>query len=86
MARREPLRVTCEHCPGPPQCEDCLVNFFLEERDAQVLRFEQEAARAAGARAAGLDPDLAAALAAVRAAGLAPEVLTVFPNRARQAS
>jgi hypothetical protein len=74
MGREEPLRISCDDCPGGPDCRDCLVEFFVGERDAQVVRFA--GAQGEGPWAGlGLEPDLTQALDALAAAGLAPEVL-----------
>ena len=29
MGREEPLRISCDDCPGGNECRDCLVAFFL---------------------------------------------------------
>ena len=44
MAYDEPLRITCEGCPRGADC-DCLVEFILAERDAEVVRFDADARR-----------------------------------------
>ena len=38
MGREEPLRISCDDCPGGTECRDCLVEFFLGERNARVVR------------------------------------------------
>src|SRR4029453_16483348 len=38
MGREEPLRISCDDCPGGSECRDCLVEFFLGERNARVVR------------------------------------------------
>jgi hypothetical protein len=74
MGREEPLRISCEHCPGGSECRrDCLVEFFLGERDARVVRLDGDAARA---RPSGdLEPDLRRALDTLAAHGLDPTVV-----------
>ena len=70
MGREQPLRISCDDCPGGPECRDCLVEFFVGERDAPVVRFAGDAdAQPRGA----LEPDLRRALDALAAAGLAPQ-------------
>jgi hypothetical protein len=74
MGREEPLRISCEHCPGGSECwRDCLVEFFLVERDARVVRLDGDAARARPADA--LEPDLRRALDTLAAHGLDPTVV-----------
>ena len=68
MGREEPLRISCDDCPGGTECRDCLVEFFLGERNARVVRL-------GGAPAAGLDPDLQAAFDTLTAHGLQPQVV-----------
>ena len=34
MGREEPLWISCDDCPGGNECRDCLVEFFLGERNA----------------------------------------------------
>jgi len=72
MGREEPLRISCEDCPGGTECRDCLVEFFLGERDARVVRLDGDAARARPTDA--LDPDLRRALETLAAHGLEPTV------------
>ena len=84
MRHQEPLRISCDGCPGG--CDDCLVEFFMAEREAQVVRLGgDEAARSKSASTAvtqrQLDPDLERALATLAAAGLKPTVVAVRPNR-----
>jgi hypothetical protein len=84
MRHQEPLRISCDGCPGG--CDDCLVEFFLAEREAQVVRLgSEEAAPSKAASTAAtrrpLDPDLERALAALVAAGLHPKVVAVRANR-----
>lgn len=88
MRHQEPLRISCDGCPGG--CDDCLVEFFIAEREAQVVRLggEEAATRSQPASTAPkpaaplpLDPDLERALATLVAAGLNPEVIEVRPNR-----
>jgi len=80
MADHEPLRISCDGCPGG--CDDCLVEFFIAERDARVMRLggdEGERPRLGSRRP--LDPELERALSTIAAAGLQPTVLAVRPNR-----
>ena len=86
MRHQEPLRISCDGCPGG--CDDCLVEFFTAERDAQVVRLGKEEAgrsspapRGASASRRPLDPELERALGLLTAAGLDPRVLAVHPNR-----
>ena len=87
MRHQEPLRISCDGCPGG--CDDCLVEFFMAEREAQVVRLGGEEAaspeRASTAAPATarqpLEPELERALATLAAAGLDPKVLVVRPNR-----
>jgi hypothetical protein len=62
-----------------------LVEFFMAEREAQVVRLGgDEGARSTAPTAATprpLDADLEQALATLIAAGLQPKVLAVRPNR-----
>jgi len=71
----EPLRISCDGCPGGADCEDCLVDFFLGERDARVVRLQAdpEGARPLGA----LEPELERALNTLVGVGLEPELLAV---------
>jgi hypothetical protein len=84
MKRQEPLRISCDGCPGG--CDDCLVEFFMAEREALVVRLgggedeRQTAASTATPAPRPLDADLERALAALAAAGLDPTVLSVRPN------
>jgi hypothetical protein len=84
MKRQEPLRISCDGCPGG--CDDCLVEFFMAEREALVVRLgggddeRQTAASTATPAARPLDADLERALAVLTAAGLDPTVLSVRPN------
>ena len=77
----ETLRITCTQCNDNAECDDCLVHFFLSERDATVTPFS-----AATAEPAGLPADLARALGNLAAAGLGPEVIGLTANDAAQAS
>jgi hypothetical protein len=83
MRHQQPLRISCDGCSGG--CDDCLVEFFLAEREAQVVRLGgEEAARSAASTAATprpLDADLERALTTLMAAGLQPKVLAVRPNQ-----
>jgi hypothetical protein len=74
MAYDEPLRITCEGCPRGADC-DCLVEFILAERDAEVVRFDADARRRG--HDLDLDADLVLALDSLTAAGLEPELLAV---------
>ena len=71
MGREEPLRISCDDCPGGNECRDCLVEFFLGERNARVVRLGNDAGRAP----ADLDPDLQGAFDALAAHGLEPRVV-----------
>jgi hypothetical protein len=89
MKRQEPLRISCDGCPGG--CDDCLVEFFMAEREALVVRLGggDEAERATAAPTTTprpLDADLERALEALTAAGLQPTVLSVHPNEERGVS
>ena len=83
MGREQPLRISCDDCPGGPECRDCLVEFFVGERDARVVRF---AADAAAQPNGGLEPDLRQALDALAAAGLQPAVVAYRRDGAARAS
>ena len=48
MGREEPLRISCDDCPGGAECRDCLVEFFLGERNARIVRLGGDAGRSAG--------------------------------------
>jgi hypothetical protein len=65
MGREEPLRISCEDCPGGAECRDCLVEFFLGERNARVVRLGDDDARAT----AELEPDLRRVLDTLTAHG-----------------
>ena len=83
MGREEPLRISCDDCPGGSDCRDCLVEFFLGERDARVVALGSDAGRAAG----DLDPDLRLAFDTLSAHGLDPTVVaTSRRNGAARAS
>ena len=71
MGREEPLRISCDDCPGGTECRDCLVEFFLGERNARVVRLGSDPVPAAG----GLDADLQAAFDTLTANGLSPQVV-----------
>jgi hypothetical protein len=73
MGREEPLRISCDDCPGGTECRDCLVEFFLTERNARVVRLGGDAIPAAVAT--DLDPDLRAAFDTLTAHGLTPQVV-----------
>jgi hypothetical protein len=74
MGREQPLRISCDDCPGGPDCRDCLVAFFVGERDAQVVRLAADADTRPGA-GFPLEPDLRRAVDALADAGLEPQVL-----------
>jgi hypothetical protein len=74
MAYDEPLRITCDGCPRGADC-DCLVEFILAERDAEVVPFDADVRRRS--HDLDLDADLTLALDALAAAGLEPELLAV---------
>jgi hypothetical protein len=79
MADHEPLRISCDGCPGG--CHDCLVEFFTE-RDARVVRLDgDDSGRSKPKTRRPLDPELERALSTIAAAGLEPKVLAVRPNR-----
>jgi hypothetical protein len=73
MGREEPLRISCEGCPGGTECRDCLVEFFLAERDARIVRLGGDAARPQPTDA--LEPDLRRVLETLAAHGLRPRVV-----------
>jgi hypothetical protein len=81
MADSTPLRITCTTCTGDEHSEDCLVHFFLTERDATIVPLTGPAAEPVQ-----LPADLATALHNLASAGLAPEVIDVQPNTAVRAS
>src|SRR4029450_13702551 len=56
MGREEPLRISCDDCPGGSECRDCLVEFFLGERNARVVRLGNDPV----VPTPDLDPDLQA--------------------------
>jgi hypothetical protein len=82
MGREEPLRISCDDCPGGNECRDCLVEFFLGERNARVVRLGNDPARPV----ADLDPDLQAAFGTLAAYGLHPEVVAHRRNGTARAS
>jgi hypothetical protein len=80
MADHEPLRISCDGCPGG--CDDCLVEFFIAERNARVVRLGgDEGGRSRPRPLRPLDPELERALDTIASAGLDPKVLAVRPNR-----
>jgi hypothetical protein len=88
MRHQEPLRISCDGCAGG--CDDCLVEFFMAERDAQVVRLGGGDATASKVPAAPtstsrqrLDPELERVFGALEAAGLRPKLVAVRPNRGR---
>ena len=87
MANDEPLRITCEGCPRGATC-DCLVDFILAERDAEVLSLDAAAPprRRRRDRDLDLDTDLALAFHALAGAGMEPELLAVRRNGVPRAS
>ena len=68
MGREEPLRISCDDCPGGTECRDCLVEFFLGERNARVVRLANDPI-------SDLDPDLQAAFDTLTAHGLQPQIV-----------
>ena len=68
MGREEPLRISCDDCPGGSECQDCLVEFFLGERNARVVRLANDPI-------SDLDPDLQAAFDTLTAHGLQPQIV-----------
>jgi hypothetical protein len=72
MGREEPLRISCDDCPGGTECRDCLVEFFLGERNARVVRLANDSPSPA---IADLDPDLQAAFDTLTTHGLQPKVV-----------
>jgi hypothetical protein len=82
MGREEPLRISCDDCPGGTECRDCLVEFFLGERDARVVRLGGDS----GPAAADLEPDLRRALETLTAHGLEPRVVALRPGGTARAS
>ena len=83
MGREEPLRISCDDCPGGTECRDCLVEFFLAERNARVVRLGNDPVPAA---AGDLDADLQAAFDTLTANGLQPRVVAHRRNGAARAS
>jgi hypothetical protein len=79
MADHKPLRISCDGCPGG--CDDCLVEFFMAERNARVVRLDGDEGARSRPRSPRLDPELERALDTIAAAGLGPKVLAVRPNR-----
>jgi hypothetical protein len=71
MGREEPLRISCDDCPGGADCRDCLVEFFLGERDARVVRLGGDP----GAVGLDLEPELRQALETLAMHGLEPQVV-----------
>ena len=84
MGREEPLRISCDDCPGGTECRDCLVEFFLTERNARVVRLGGDAIPATVAN--DLDPDLQAAFDTLTSHGLQPQVVAHGRNGAARAS
>jgi hypothetical protein len=86
MGREEPLRISCEDCPGGAECRDCLVEFFLGlgERDARVVRLGEPGGPVPDGR--DLEPDLRRALDTLAAAGLEPRVVARRRHGAARAS
>ena len=86
MGREEPLRISCEDCPGGTECRDCLVEFFLGERDARIVRLNGAAGRPPATEV--LEPELRRALETLTAHGLKPTVIAHRrrPGGAAQAS
>jgi hypothetical protein len=71
MGREEPLRISCDDCPGGSECRDCLVEFFLGERNARVVRLGNDPT----GPTPDLDPDLQAAFDTLTSHGLQPQVV-----------
>ena len=72
-ASMTPPAITCGRCDSPDSdCRNCLVEFFLGERGARIVRLDREADRSTGPTTIG--PDLRTALETLRAAGLEPRV------------
>jgi hypothetical protein len=69
MGREEPLRISCDDCPGGNECRDCLVEFFLGERNARVVRLGPTPP------VTDLDPDLQTAFDTLTTHGLQPKVV-----------
>ena len=82
MGREEPLRISCDDCPGGNECRDCLVEFFLGERNARVVRLGGDAGRPP----AELDPDLQGAFDTLTAHGLQPRLVAHRHDGAARAS
>jgi hypothetical protein len=82
MGREEPLRISCDDCPGGSECRDCLVEFFLGERNARVVRLGADSPLPP----AGLDADLQAAFDTLTANVLQPRVVAHRRNGAARAS
>jgi hypothetical protein len=82
MGREEPLRISCDDCPGGTECRDCLVEFFLGERNARIVRLGNDAGRGAG----DLDPDLQGVFDTLTAHGLQPRLLAHRRDGAARAS
>ena len=72
MGREEPLRISCDDCPGGTECRDCLVEFFLAERNARIVYLANDPVPAA---ATNLDADLQAAFDTLTTHGLQPQVV-----------
>ena len=81
MAETTPLRISCTECLDDDACEDCLVHFFLAERDAKVVPLTGPVAEPVQ-----LPADLATALRNLAAAGLSPEVIEVRASSDARAS
>ena len=77
MGREEPLRISCDDCPGGTECRDCLVEFFLAERNARIVRLGNDPVPAA---VTDLDADLQAAFDTLTAHGLTPQVVAHRTN------
>jgi len=80
MGREEPIRISCDDCPGGSECRDCLVDFFLGlgERGASVVRLGGEPL--SPTLAGDLEPDLRQAFDTLAAAGLDPQVVAQRRN------
>jgi hypothetical protein len=80
MGREEPLRISCDDCPGGNECRDCLVEFFLAERNARIVRLASDPVPTA---VANLDADLQAAFDTLTAHGLTPQVIAHRPHNGK---
>ena len=84
MADQTPLRISCQ-CPDDEVSEDCLVHFFLAQRDASVHQLGAQPAPEVPVPS-DLPGDLAAAFTAFERAGMAPVLLDLRDRGAARAS